>query len=272
MSQILDRKYDSVWTLYNKKNKTDYSMKNNKTIFFTLIGIYAAALLAWPFLSFGAIFAFDAPGSDTPLNFYFVFSIWLYPLFVILGYTWGHHKRNSSTLAVVLKTSIPLLSGIWLMIIPIGAHMITDALITTEDETLQIAIKEKLDPIYQKRLESIKQRDPIQDAKEAIKRNEIAFLPSGLTPYVGYYRGLDGDKNEQDKVDPEKNYSRIENSPYLKEIHDLVFDDSHTRDPKGHYISNVHNQYYVATWTYKIAFNTEILSYLKQAKIESEFK
>jgi len=207
-------------------------------------------------MSYLAIFAADDPNANTALVYYIILSIWAYPAFVIVGYRWGHYKRNKNLISVVLKTNVPLLSAMWYPLIGMIGYGISDALITTEDERIALELQKKYDPIFEDRFERIKRRNPIEDAQEAMQRKEIALLPSGLSPETGWFRGLE--KYETDKIDLIENYRRINESEFLSELHELVWDDKDDVDPTGAYFSPVYTKFYVASWQYKTAFNETI--------------
>ncbi len=87
-------------------------------VFWPLITFHAAGLLAWPFMSFAALFAFGDPKADKLLVFYPALSIWLYPAYVLAAWHFGHPRRNGRLAMVVLKANIPLLSALWYFLLP----------------------------------------------------------------------------------------------------------------------------------------------------------
>jgi hypothetical protein len=87
-------------------------------VFWPLITLHAAGLLAWPFMSFAALFAFGDPKADKVLVFYPAVSIWLYPAFLLAAWHFGHPRRNTRILMVALKANIPLLSALWYFLLP----------------------------------------------------------------------------------------------------------------------------------------------------------
>ncbi len=94
----------------------------NETLFWILSRFYGLGLLAWPFLSYGVIFTADNPNGNQVYVQYLIYTTWLYPVFYIIGYYWGHHKRNRSKAAILLKTSFPLLSAQWYITIALLHH------------------------------------------------------------------------------------------------------------------------------------------------------
>lgn len=228
-----------------------------KIAFWILVGIYCAALLAWPFLSYIAVFAFDSPHGNPFLGFYILLSVWGYPLFVAAGFFWGHPKRNRSLPAVLLKTSVPLLSAVWFFIfgmigsillmpkIP-GFTMNPAALIRRNAE-----LKERLDPIYVQKAAAVRARNPEQDAAEALRRGEAALLPTIRNGDI--FPGIDFRRHPVKS--PAENFRAIEASPLLSGIQaGFELDPSHDL-ARDNYFSPVFKDFLNASNEYRARFN-----------------
>ena len=98
--------------------RSDDPLHLRQRVFWPLISLHAAGLLAWPFMSFAALFAFGDPKADKLLVFYPAVSIWLYPAYVLAAWHFGHPRRNARLAMVVLKANIPLLSALWYFLVP----------------------------------------------------------------------------------------------------------------------------------------------------------
>lgn len=96
-------------------------------VFICLAAFYGLGLLAWPMMSVGAIFIFDNPPITAAYE-YIAFSIWLYPCYWIYGLIlgWLSVRRGWHTVFVVLLTSVPMLSAMWYIMIPLLVMMLYD--------------------------------------------------------------------------------------------------------------------------------------------------
>jgi hypothetical protein len=102
-------------------------LRNKVILSYVLAGFYALALLPWPFTIFLAAFGFDDPSlgrAGLLATYYVCYSIVLYPVYWAAGLYLGRGaaKRNQPTWLVLLKGSIPLLSGMWFVAIPFLVH------------------------------------------------------------------------------------------------------------------------------------------------------
>ncbi len=99
------------------------TVRSKTRLYYSLVVVYGLMLLPWPIVSlFVTAFGFDNPNT-VPLAWCIVLPIWFYPALWVGGLLWGRQsvKRNESTLRVILKTSIPLLSPMWWMVVaPLG--------------------------------------------------------------------------------------------------------------------------------------------------------
>jgi hypothetical protein len=95
--------------------------RRKKMLNLALNGYFGLGLLVWPLAVFVSFFAFDSPPrtlAGWAWGLTFVISIWCYPAFWAAGLFFGIRsvKRDEATWLVVLKSSIPLLSGLWLLV------------------------------------------------------------------------------------------------------------------------------------------------------------
>lgn len=210
-------------------------MNRNVIAFRILLSFYGLGLIAWPFMSFGAIFVFDDPNANPLFALYIAFSIWLYPLYFYLGFRWGHHAKNKTLLAIITKTSVPLLSAMFFIGIPVMGSVaigfVTSESIADARERIE-RLEEKLDPIYGDRIRFIESRDPKQDAEKAFEIREIAFLPS--SPISRTYPGAADLR--MTTTEAEENYQIILESEFLSAIENgLGIDQSHNFPEDGYY-------------------------------------
>lgn len=240
----------------------------HRRVFWILIGIYGAALLAWPLMSFGAIFAFDDPNANRLLVLYIAASIWLYPLYVIAGFLLGYTNQHPSLLVLALKTSVPLLSAIWFFLLPaipaLGLAWLTEP--SLEEVVKQRArLEERLDPFYAQQAAALRGRDAAADAAEAIHRGDLALLPhtQGDDDYIGLFG--------TPPLDAEASRLAIERSDYLRGIEALLLHHAeHPRSRFGNSMTYDYSSYYSETLKdylsvrqqYMSAFNTVMAQHL----------
>lgn len=77
-------------------------------------GSFALVLVAWPFLSYGAIFFFDNPTPEQlPLATRMAWSVWLYPVTYVAGVVASvvSHKRKERRLALAFAFA-PMLNAL----------------------------------------------------------------------------------------------------------------------------------------------------------------
>ena len=105
---------------------------------YSLAGFYGVALLLWPFAVFISAFAFDSPHVESspwyPLLLYGALSNFFYPVYWGLGFHLGFRsaERDEAAWVVVLKSSIPLLSGTWVVAVPMFAELVLELLLWGE--------------------------------------------------------------------------------------------------------------------------------------------
>ena len=240
----------------------------HRRLFWILISIYGLALLAWPLMSFGAVFAFDDPNANKMLAWYIAASIWLYPAYVIAGFLLGFFNTHPSPVVLALKTSVPLLSAIWVFLIPgipalLGAWLRSPSV---EEVVRQRGEWEaRLDPIYAARTTALLARDAGADAREALQRGEAALIP--YTPGESDYLGIEG----LPPMDGPTAQGIIERSELLTRIVALLREDAaHPRSHMGDRQTYDYSIYYSDTFKaftdarreYMVQFNTEIARHL----------
>ncbi|HEY1786201.1 MAG TPA: hypothetical protein VGG30_11650 [Pirellulales bacterium] len=95
--------------------------RRKKMLNLALNGYFGLGLLIWPVAAASTIFALlGQPTSfgEWAFAWSFVISTWCYPLLWAAGLFYGTQsvKRDETTWLVVLKSSIPLLSGLWIVV------------------------------------------------------------------------------------------------------------------------------------------------------------
>ena len=231
-------------------------VKSRKTAFWVLIVIYGLALLAWPFVAFIALFIFADQRGNPLLNVGMAVSIWMYPLLFIIGWRWGHYRRNRTLSGVILKTSVSLLSAIWYFLLPGGIIMGRQLLFAksvniAELENQRSALKERLDPIYQNKRASIELRNPEADAREAMQGGSIAYLPS--TPDGDFFPGLENHANDRSRA--ADNNRVVAKSPLLSALAKQLGDDPSHSIAADSYFSPIYHEYLDAKFKYMERFN-----------------
>ncbi len=241
----------------------------HRRLFWILISIYALALLAWPLMSFGAVFAFDDPNANRALAWYIAASIWLYPAYVIAGFVLGYYNRNPSVIVLALKTSVPLLSAIWFFLIPgIPALAITWLKSPSVEEAIQerADLEARLDPIYAQRSVAVRARDAEADVLEAVRLGDVALIP--YTPGQSDYVGIEGPP----PMEGAAAQAVIDRSAFLTGIVGLLYEDStHPRSRMGDretydyssYYSDTFKDFLTARREYMVRFNTAMVPHLK---------
>lgn len=235
------------------------SLKARKRVFWLMTTIYGLALLAWPFVAFIALFIFGDKRGNQMINTGMAVSIWMYPLLFIIGCRWGHYRRNRSSLGVMLKTSVSLLSAIWYFLLPGGVslawQLLTEKSVNiAELEAQRSTLVQRLDPIYQGKIDSIKLRDPEKDARMTIQKGDVAFLPS--TPGGDYFPGLENSAEQRGKA--AENNRLIARSEFLSGLEKQLGDDPSHSIKSDTYFSPVYKDYLTAKFAYMERFNRAI--------------
>jgi hypothetical protein len=98
--------------------------RRNRILSYVLSGCFGLGLLFWPVAAASTLFAVLGQGSPVEwlLVGAFVISIWCYPLLWAAGIFFGTRsvKRDEATWLVVLKSSIPLCSGLWIVVLVVA--------------------------------------------------------------------------------------------------------------------------------------------------------
>jgi len=114
-----------------------------------------------------------------------------------------------------------------------------------------------LDPVYEKRIALIQQRDPIADAGQAWTNGAREFLPSG--PYGDIFPGLEDTEYHLNKQFAPDNYVRIQHNEFLRYLETLMGEDPVQVENKNiSYFSDTWKQFIHVTWKYREAFNKEM--------------
>jgi len=249
------------------QEQSEGPLKNRRRVFWIMTIIYGLALLAWPLVAFIALFIFGDKRGNPMLNAGIAVSIWVYPLLFIIGCRWGHYRRNRSSLGVFLKTSVSLLSAVWYFLLPGGVslawQLLTEKKVNiAELENQRNTLKEKLDPIYQTKIDSIKRRNPEQDARMAIQQGGPAFLPS--TSGGDYFPGLENSAEQRRMA--EENGRLIIKNAFLSDLEKQLGDDPSHSIKSDSYFSPIYKQYLSTKFAYMEKFNRAIQQHLNRLK------
>ena len=243
------------------------SIKVRKVVFWVMTLIYGLALLAWPVVAFIALFIFGDKRGNPVFNVGMAVSIWVYPILFIIGCCWGHYRNNRHWLGVMLKTSVSLLSAIWFFVLPGGVslawQLLTEKPVNiAELEAQRGNLIERLDPLYLSKLDSIKNRNPEQDAKQAIQRGDIAFLPS--VPGGDYFPGLENSAEQRSQA--AENGRLIAKSEILSDLEKQLGDDPSHSLKSDTYFSPTYKQYLNARFEFMERYNRYIQLHLTRQK------
>jgi hypothetical protein len=173
----------------------------------------------------------------------------------------SHKLADSGVLDVsALIVALPLTP---LIPFTTGYRAIEDSNERKRDESLY----EKLDPVYQKRIEMIKARSPKADAEETWKEGATAFLPS--MPNGSWYPGLES--TEYHLKNREENWQQITTNKFLTYLQTLLSDDPLQRQVHNHY-SEKYREFLHVRWDYKKAFNLEVYQKIQNSKVSNTIR
>jgi hypothetical protein len=166
----------------------------------------------------------------------------------------SHKLGDSGVLDVsALMVALPLTP---LIPFTAGYRAIEDSKDRKNDE----ALYEKLDPVYQKRIEMIKARSPKADAEEAWNEGATAFLPS--MPNGSWYPGLES--TEYHLKNREENQKQIATNKFLTYLQTLLSDDPLQREVRNW--NEIFKEFLHVRWDYEKAFNLEIYQKIQNSK------
>jgi hypothetical protein len=183
-------------------------------------------------------------------------SAFLATILIVAGCSTESEKQNFA--GVATATGLVVATPLVIPLIPFttGYNAIEDSKERKNDAILY----EKLDPVYQKRIEMINARSPKADAQEAWNEGATAFLPS--MPKGSYYLGLEA--TEYNLKNGEENRQQIATNKFLTYLQTLLSDDplqqqAQTFDKR--YVEFLH-----VRWDYEKAFNLEIYQKIQNSK------
>jgi hypothetical protein len=111
------------------------------------------------------------------------------------------------------------------------------------------------DPIYEKRITMLSERDPVADAQMCWTSGESALLPS--LPQAALYPGVE--KERANQVNREQNFAAIERSELLSYLLRLMDrDPEHATGNGVQYSGPVWSAFVKASWAYKAKFNSKM--------------
>ena len=129
------------------------------------------------------------------------------------------------------------------------------------DARAQKQLRAVLDPVYEKRIPLIEDRDPIADAGWAWSDGARAFLPS--IPRGNIFPGLEDTEFNLKKNYGAENYARLEQNKFLRYLEALMGDDPvQVEHSNTLYGSATYKRFLDAGWTYRKAFNKEMYRYM----------
>ncbi|XQF93733.1 hypothetical protein ACOBV9_08730 [Pseudoalteromonas espejiana] len=114
--------------------------------------------------------------------------------------------------------------------------------------------RQQFDPVYQKRVEVILDRDPIADAQQVFNDNKVVFMPAMYRS--GLYVGLIWN---HEKTDGKANQAIIDNDELLTYLQTLLSNDPlHEKEAGYKYHSPMHECFSAKVFDYKAAFNKKM--------------
>jgi hypothetical protein len=122
------------------------------------------------------------------------------------------------------------------------------------------ALYQKLDPVYQKRIEMIKARSPNADADEAWNQGALVFIPSIFNG--GNYPGLE--KTEYNLKNGKENQRQIIANNFLTYLQTLLSDDPLQQQVQ--ILNKKYLEFLHVCWVYEEAFNLEMYQRIQNAK------
>ena len=122
------------------------------------------------------------------------------------------------------------------------------------------ALYEKLDPVYQQRIEMIKARSPKADAEAAWKENTVVFLPT--THGGDNYWGLEG--TEYNLKNGKENQGQIDANKFLSYLQTLLSDDPLQQQVQVW--NDKYREFLEVCWAYEEAFNLEMYQRIQKSK------
>jgi hypothetical protein len=137
------------------------------------------------------------------------------------------------------------------------------------DAKAQKQLQSVLDPVYEKRIPLIQERDPIADAGRAWSSGARAFLPS--IPRGNIFPGLEDTEFNLKKNYGAENYARLEQNELQRDLEALMGDDPvQVEHSNTLYFSATYVRFLHAGWTYREAFNKEMYIYMMSSNTALE--
>jgi hypothetical protein len=128
------------------------------------------------------------------------------------------------------------------------------------DAKAQKRLQAVLDPVYEKRIPLIQERDPIADAGRAWSSGARAFLPS--IPRGNIFPGLEDTEFNLKKNYGAENYARLQQNEFMRYLETLMGDDPvQVQHSNTLYFSATYKRFLDAGWTYRKAFNKAMYRY-----------
>lgn len=128
-------------------------------------------------------------------------------------------------------------------------------------------LREILDPVYEKRIKLIQQRDPTADAKQAWLSGSTAFLPS--LPRGNIFPGLEHTEFNLKEGFGAENYKKVLQSELLNYLETLMGKDPvHVQSGNVNYFTETYKQFIHVSWRYREAFNKVIYARLQSSTPE----
>ena len=137
------------------------------------------------------------------------------------------------------------------------------------DARAQKQLQSVLDPVYEKRIPLIQERDPIADAGRAWSSGARAFLPA--IPRGNVFPGLEDTEFNLKKNYGAENYARLEQNEFMRYLEALMGDDPvQVEHSNTLYFSATYRRFLHAGWTYREAFNREMYKYMMSSNTALE--
>lgn len=114
-----------------------------------------------------------------------------------------------------------------------------------------------LDPVYEKRITLIQQRDPVADARQAFSGGATAFMAS--TTRGSLFPGLEHTDFHLNRQFGLQNYARSQQSDLLQYLQKLMSKDPvHVQNKDVPYFTETYKRFIHVCWVYREAFNKEM--------------
>jgi hypothetical protein len=136
------------------------------------------------------------------------------------------------------------------------------AIADQHESKVQRELRARLDPVYEKRIDMIRQRDAVADANHAIETGALALLPT--MPHGSIFDGLERAGLFGNKEFAARNDEQVQKSEFLRYLETLTSNDPvQVQNQKYTYFSETYRRFIDARRAYKEPFNKRMYEALK---------